>query len=76
MSINEYIRQAAQKNHWIKYYSLLRPVSIGTHPKNGMEDFINYDTKTEINGCMVWAELYYSRELTQKELEDFEMVRG
>lgn len=45
-------------------------------PKNGMKDFINYDTKTEVNGRMVWAELYYNRELTQKELEDFEMVRG
>lgn len=75
MSTNEYIRQATDRNHWIKYYSLLRPVSIGTHPKNGMEDFINYDTRTEVNGRMVWAELYYSRELTQKELEDFEMIR-
>lgn len=75
MSMNEYIRQAAQKNHWIKYYSIMRPVSIGTHPK-GMEDFINYDTRTEINGRMVWAELYYSRELTQKELADYEMVKG
>lgn len=75
MSMNEYIRQAAQKNHWIKYYSIMRPVSIGTHPK-GMEDFINYDTRTEINGRMVWAELYYSRELTQKELADYEMIKG
>lgn len=75
MSMNEYIRQAAQKNHWIKYYSIMRPVSIWTHPK-GMEDFINYDTRTEINGRMVWAELYYSRELTQKELADYEMIKG
>lgn len=75
MSMNEYIRQTAQKNHWIKYYSIMRPVSIGTHPK-GMEDFINYDTRTEINGRMVWAELYYSRELTQKELIDYEMIKG
>ena len=76
MSTNEYIRQAAQRNHWKKYYSLLRPVSIGTHPKQGMEAFINYDTRTEIEGRMVWAELYYSRELTKKELKDFEMIRG
>ena len=41
-----------------------------------MEDFINYDTRTEINGRMVWAELYYSRELTQKELADYEMIKG
>ena len=75
MSTNEYIRQAAQRNNWNKYYSLLRPVSIGTHPK-GIEDFINYDARTEINGHMVWAEIYYSRELTEKELADFEMIRG
>lgn len=31
----------------------MRPVSIGTHPKNGMMDFINYDTETEVNGRMV-----------------------
>ena len=74
-NIYEYIRQAAQKNHWHKYYSIMRPVSIGTHPK-GIEDFINYDVRKEINGHMVWAELYYNRELTQKELEDFEMIRG
>lgn len=76
MITNDYIRQAAQKYHWHKYYSTMRPVSIGTHPKNGMMDFINYDTRKEVNGCMVWAEVYYNRELTQKELEDFEMVRG
>lgn len=54
----------------------MRPVSIGNHPKAGMMDFINYDARTKVNGHMVWAELYYNRELTQKELEDFEMVRG
>lgn len=76
MSTNEYIRQAAQKHHWIKYYSIMRPVSIGTHPKKDMMDFINYDTRIEVGGHIVWAELYYSRELTQKELEDFEMIKG
>lgn len=76
MSTNEYIRQAAHKNCWHKYYSIMRPVSIGTHPKNGMMDFINYDTRMEVNGRMVWAELYYNRELTQKEMEDFEMIKG
>lgn len=54
----------------------MRPVSIGTHPKNGMMDFIKYDCRTEVNWRMVWAEIYYNRELTQKEIEDFEMIRG
>lgn len=65
MSTNNYIRQSVQKYHWHKYYSVMRHVSIGTHPKNGMMDFINYDTRTEINGRMVWAELYYNRKLTE-----------
>jgi len=49
MSTNDYIRQSADKYHWHKYYSFMRSISIGTHPK---------------------------RELTQKEMEDFEMIRG
>lgn len=76
MSTNDCIRQSAQKYHWHKYYSVMRPVSIGIHPKTGMMDFINYGDRMEVNGRMVWAELYYNRELTQKEMEDFEMVRG
>lgn len=76
MSTNDYIRQSAQKCNWQKYYSIMRPVSIGTHPQNGMMDFINYDIRTEVNGRIVWAEIYYNRELTQKEMEEFEMMRG
>ena len=76
MSTTEYIRQAASKRKWYKYYSLLRPVSIGTHPKKGMMDFINYDSRTEVEGHMVWAEIYYNRELTTKELAEYEMIKG
>ncbi len=54
----------------------MRPVSIGTHPKSGMMDFINYDQRMEVSGHMVWAELYYDRELSQKELDDFEMIQA
>ena len=53
MSTNDYIKESAKKYQWNKYYSVMRPVSIGTHPKDGMMDFINYDTRMEVNGCMV-----------------------
>lgn len=80
MSDTEYIRSAANKYGWKKYYSTMRPVGIGTAPKSGMMDFINYDDRTEIrtnNGVvMVWAELYYNRELTEQELKEYEIVRG
>lgn len=76
MGTSEYIRRAAIKEGWYKYYSRMRPVSIGTHPKKGMMDFINYDSRTEINGYMIWAEIYYDRELTTQELEEYEMIKG
>ncbi len=80
MSNTEYVRTAASKYGWKKYYSVMRPVSLGTAPKSGMMDFINYDDRTEIqanNGVIqAWAELYYNRELTEQELHDYEIVRG
>lgn len=80
MSDTEYIRTAASKYGWKKYYSVMRPVSIGTAPKSGMMDFINYDNRMEIqanNGVIrVWAEIYYNRELTEQEIKDYELTRG
>lgn len=80
MSTNDYIRQSAQKYHWHKYYSIMRHVSIGTYPKNGMMSFINYDDRTEIKTAggiiQAWAEVYYNRKLTKLELNNYEMVRG
>jgi len=75
----EYVRNAANKYGWKKYYLIMRPVSIGTTPKSGMMDFINYDDRREIqtnNGVIwAWAEIYYNRELTEKELHDYEIMR-
>ena len=68
MSNTEYVRQSADKYGWKKYYSTLRPVSMGTQPKDGFMDFVNYDDRTEVDGKMVWAELYYNRELSEKEM--------
>ena len=76
MDNTEYIRAAAEKNKWIKYYMLERPVSIGTQPKNGMMDYINYDDKTAVDGHMVWAEIYYNRELTENEMTEYEIVKA
>lgn len=39
-------------------------------------DFVNYDNRTEVNGKMVWAELYYDRELSAQELKDYELIKG
>ena len=74
--IEEYIRSAAKKYGWIKYYSVMRPVSIGTCPTQGMMDFINYDKRKEIDGHMAWAEVYYDRELSIEECDNYELVRS
>lgn len=75
MSNQEYIRSCAAKKGWRTYYSTLRPVSIGTQPKEGFMDFINYDERTEVDVKMAWAELYYNRELTEKEMRDYDLVK-
>lgn len=76
MSNNDYIRNNARKYGWNRYYSTLRPVSIGTQPANGFMDFINYDDRTEVDGKEVWAELYYNRELTTEEMNVYELLRA
>lgn len=76
MSEEEYVRNAAKRNGWIKYYMLERPVSIGTQPQKGFMDFINYNNKTNVNGISAWAEAYYDRLLGKEELDEYEIVKG
>lgn len=58
-----------------KYYSLLRPVSIGTYPKKGMQAFKNYDYRQEIAGIgRAWGELFYDRKLTDKEISSYDLA--
>ena len=58
-----------------KYYSILRPVSIGTYPKQGLINFENYDRRKyvdEIN-WLAWGELWYSRPLTGEEQDAYDL---
>lgn len=58
------------------YYSLRRPVSIGTYPRDGMLSFENYDTRTYVPeiGQEAWGKILYSRELTEQEIRDYEFA--
>ena len=58
------------------YYSTLRPVSIGTYPKKGMVDFENFDKRRYVSaiGREAWGILYYDRELTREEMENYDLV--
>lgn len=57
-----------------KYYTLHRPVDIGTVPK-GFINFINYDSREPIRNTKIQAcgEVYYENRLSQKEIKDFEL---
>lgn len=59
-----------------KYYSIYRPVSIGTYPKQGLVSFENYDNQKQIDGIerTAWAELTYNRKLTENEIKEYEFM--
>lgn len=59
-----------------KYYSVLRPVGIGTYPKEGMQEFRNYEKRVPVPSIdrMAWGEIYYNRKLTGKEEFSYDLV--
>lgn len=71
----DFLQEQAVKRGWHKYYSL-KKVGIGTHPTNGMIDFINYKSRKKIDNMLIYAILYYERELSENELHRYCMVNG
>lgn len=59
-----------------KYYSILRPVGIGTYPKDGMTGFKNYDKRTYVESIdrEAWGEIYYSKRLDEKAMFSYDLV--
>lgn len=60
-----------------KYYSIMRPVSIGTFPDNGailgIANFKNRQMVKSI-GRMAWGYINYSKPLTEKQISAYELV--
>lgn len=59
-----------------KYYSVMRPVSIGTFPREGVEEIVNFDNRTycqEINR-EAWGYIEYNRKLSEKEVSEYELI--
>lgn len=59
-----------------KYYSILRPVGIGTYPKDGMTGFRNYDKRVYVESIdrEAWGEIYYSKRLDGKAMFSYDLV--
>ena len=58
-----------------RYYSLHRPVSIGTAPAAGLVSFENFEGRRFVDeiGREAWGVLEYDRELTEDECFDYEL---
>jgi len=61
-----------------RYYSKLRPVSIGTYPVGMAVNYKNYDRRTYIEdaGCEVYGYIDYNRELSEDEIKHYDLVPG
>lgn len=60
-----------------KYYSIMRPVSIGTFPDNGtILGIVNFDNQQMVEsiGKMAWGYINYGKPLTKKQISDYELV--
>lgn len=58
-----------------KYYSLRRPVDIGTCP-SGFIKKENYGSRKSVmnHTASAWGEVVYNRKLTEKEIYDYELL--
>lgn len=57
-----------------KYYSLLRPISMGTCPTDNVKSFANYNDRKYVEsiGKYAWGEVFYTKKLKHPEDYDFE----
>jgi hypothetical protein len=60
-----------------RYYMTQRPPMPGALPKAGLQGIIENDPDKPYREarCRVYAVLVYSRELTEKEISDYELVK-
>lgn len=64
-----------------RYYSIMRPVSIGTYPKPEGNEVItihNYEEKTKVDDCprKVWGYIEYEKPLSDKDMLDYELFQA
>lgn len=63
----------------IKYYSVLRPIGLGTFPASAkIEYIVNFDERRRCEdiGRGAWGYMVLSEPLTEREVRDYELVYG
>jgi hypothetical protein len=58
------------------YYTLFRPAMIGAIPRHGLTEIENFGERKFVPsiGREAWAKVTYNRELTNKEISDYELM--
>lgn len=58
------------------YYMIERPFGIGAQPKEGFVEAEDFDGKKHVEeiGRDAWSRIVYDRELTEQEIERYELV--
>lgn len=58
------------------YYMTQRPFSIGAQPKEGLVEVEDFDCKKRVEeiGRDAWSRIVYDRELTEQEIDQYELV--
>ena len=57
-----------------RYYCKYRPPMPGGIPLNGLVNTAGYDWPQSFNGIGAWGFAEYNRELTPKEIDDYELA--
>ena len=70
-----------RRNIRMKYFSTLRPVSIGTYPKpqgNRVDAIVNFDEAIFVAeiGRSAWGYIEYEHPLTAEQAEAYELIKG
>ena len=67
--------QEEQPPKRVRYLFLMRPPMPGAFPREGLQE-IGYDEGFAPSGHHVWGWAEYNRELTEKEIRDYELERA
>lgn len=63
-----------KKQFVYRYYTKFRPPMPGGIPREGLLGTASYDWPQSFSGQGVWGWAEYDRELTAKEIDDYELV--
>jgi hypothetical protein len=67
----------SQTNKTFKYYSFVRPLSIGTYPKGNVVDLISWIPKKKLNKfpyMEVFGYVLYDKKLSFKQIYKYELI--